>query len=104
MSEERLYSAHTYSGGEENFLTLEQARKQVAIWEEKGYHAFVTKPSDPNWEDVEDQPQFTSAAELAKSFPDREVAIQYAKELLMAVGCDIDHENRYFVVYDALEE
>lgn len=104
MTEQRIYRAYSYAGGEEGPMTLEQARDQVAVWNEKGYTSYVGKDGDPEWEDVAVAEALQPAATLALSFTDREAGIQYAKELLQALSCEIDHEGGRFIVYDELEE
>lgn len=100
--------AYSYAGGEEGpFFTLEQARKQVEIWEEKGYRSYVGKLSDPTWEDL---PEPIPTIGEAKPFspevvfgivgPNPEDVTQFAFKLLQLNGHELDYQDGGVMVYD----
>lgn len=97
--EDRSYAAYTNVGGEELNLTLEEARNQASIWEEKGYISYVGKPDDLEWVDA---PEGRLAERIHDLIVDGGLnayeVTEVLKEVLMYNGNVITNRNDDFLV------
>lgn len=96
---EKVYRAITQTGGEEQNLTLEDARKQVEVWTGKGYYSWVEHMHDPYWEDVEIVAPITPL-QVAESLGHDRVALKdFVAKLMDMLDYDVSERVGGFMVY-----
>lgn len=99
MSNEKVFRAVSVAGGEENGMTLQEARDQVEAWEDKGYSSYVEHMHDPEWEDAVVAAPITPYQVVESLGADREYVEAFVLKLIELLDWEVDHQDGGFMVY-----